>query len=241
MSKTGYALVGVEAVGSALASQCWRVEEEVVSKVEQSISRVAARIKQWRTNAGYSLQELANRSGVSPSTIHKIERTQTVPTIGVVLKLATGLGRHPTEFFDDRDDQKTTCHVKAADRNELVTPRGARLQNLGGESTDSEIGVWRIVHPPGFSFGEHKISHLHGELVLFVEKGQLSVTVGSEEFELETGDSLHFKGSSPYCWHNTSDQPVVALIIGNVPDSPSDQVSSRRRVFRASPAAHAGA
>lgn len=206
---------------------------EAVSRVDQSISRVAERIKQWRTGAGYSLQELANRSGVSPSTIHKIERTQTVPTIGVVLKLATGLGRHPTEFFDDRDERNTTFHVKAAERNELVTPRGARLQNLGGDSSQSEIGVWRIVHPPGFSFGDHKISHLHGELVLFLEQGSLSVTVGCEDFELETGDSLHFKASSPYCWHNLSDEPVIALIIGNVPDSPTTQVSSGRRVYRA--------
>jgi transcriptional regulator with XRE-family HTH domain len=53
--------------------------------MEESVNRVAGRIKLWRSEANLSLQELANRSAVSPSTIHKIEHCQTVPTISVVL------------------------------------------------------------------------------------------------------------------------------------------------------------
>ncbi len=201
--------------------------------MEESIERVAARIKLWRTDAGHSLQELANRSGVSPSTIHKIERGQTVPTIGVVLKLASGLGRHPTELFEDIQPGPRAVHVCAESEPEHVTDRGARLRKLASASEQNEIGVWRIVHPPGFTFGSRTLSHRAGELILFVEEGRLDATVAGQSFTLQAGDSLHFRASSPYGWHNRSDEPVSALVIGNIADPPHFGLEPTGRVLHA--------
>lgn len=197
--------------------------------MEESVRRVAARIKRWRSEASLSLQELANRSDVSPSTIHKIEHVQTVPTIAVVLKLAAGLGRHATELFEDSDQGSSTILIRADERRELRTSRGARIQALAGDPTSRELGVWRIVHPPGFSFGQETLSHVTGEVVIYVESGELNASVGDENFELAAGDSLHFKASSAYAWRNDGSSPAVAIIMGNTSDALRPALASQMR------------
>ena len=65
--------------------------------MDKDLKRIAARVRTWRNEARLTLQQLGDRSGVSASTIHKIENLQTVPTIAVLLKLARGLGHKPSE------------------------------------------------------------------------------------------------------------------------------------------------
>ena len=65
--------------------------------MDKDLKRIAARVRTWRNEARLTLQQLGDRSGVSASTIYKIENLQTVPTIAVLLKLARGLGHKPSE------------------------------------------------------------------------------------------------------------------------------------------------
>ena len=65
--------------------------------MDDDLKRIASRIREWRDAAGLTLQKLGDRAGVSASTIHKIENLQTIPTIAVLLKIANGLNRRPSE------------------------------------------------------------------------------------------------------------------------------------------------
>jgi quercetin dioxygenase-like cupin family protein len=154
-----------------------------------------------------------------------------VPTIAVVLKLAAGLGRHATELFEDADQTSSTILIRSDQRRELTTSRGARIQSLAGDPATRDLGVWRVVHPPGFSFGKETLSHVSGEVVLYVETGQLEVRIGDEDFSLTDGDSLHFKASSPYSWRNTSDSSAVAVIMGNTSDALRPALVAQMRRF----------
>lgn len=51
-----------------------------------------------------ALQQLATRSGVAASTIHKIESKRMIPTVLVLSKVARGLSRRPAELIRDRPD-----------------------------------------------------------------------------------------------------------------------------------------
>jgi transcriptional regulator with XRE-family HTH domain len=199
--------------------------------VEESVTRVAARIKRWRGEAGLSLQELANRSDVSPSTIHKIEHCQTVPTIAVVLKLAAGLGRHATELFDDSTEASQAMLTRCDDRQRLASNCGARIEALTAEHGARELGFWRVVHPAGFRFGGDALGQLSGEIVLMVEDGELHVTVGDEHFDLRSGDTLHWKASSPSAWENKGQVTATALLMGSSIDSLRPALVSSMRRF----------
>lgn len=197
--------------------------------MDESVSRIAVRIKTWRHEASLSLQQLANRSGVSPSTIHKIEHCQTVPTIAVVLKLAAGLGRQAVELFDDAPLCSSATHVRADDRREARTAQGVVLQTLSGDPANRDIAVWRVVHPPGFSFGDRTMRHRDGELVIHLQTGRLRVRVGEEEFSLAKGDTLHFKASSPHAWWNDGTEDAVAIVLGNTTENARPVLLARLR------------
>jgi transcriptional regulator with XRE-family HTH domain len=56
--------------------------------LDETGSRIAARLRLERDSRGWSLADLAERSGVSKATISKIERDEVSPTAGVLVRLA---------------------------------------------------------------------------------------------------------------------------------------------------------
>ena len=56
--------------------------------MDDVIAGIGTKIRLLRQGRGLSLQQLAERSGVSAASIHKIERNSMVPTIAVLMKLA---------------------------------------------------------------------------------------------------------------------------------------------------------
>ena len=57
--------------------------------VDDLSQRLAQRIRLERDGRGWSLAELADRSGVSKATISKIERAEVSPTAVVLVRLAS--------------------------------------------------------------------------------------------------------------------------------------------------------
>src|SRR5580692_5698392 len=56
--------------------------------VDESSTRIAHRVRLERDMRGWSLAELAERSGVSKATISKIEREEVSPTAVILVRLA---------------------------------------------------------------------------------------------------------------------------------------------------------
>src|SRR3982074_991002 len=57
--------------------------------IDESSARIARRSRVGRDGRGWSLAELAERSGVSKATISKIERAEVSPTAVVLVRLAS--------------------------------------------------------------------------------------------------------------------------------------------------------
>ena len=185
------------------------------NSVNDAVDRVAEKVKRWRMEAGLSLQEVANRSGVSPSTIHKIEHRHTVPTIAVVLRLVDGLGRQASDLFDETSRENAATLVRRSQRLESKGPTGAYLQTLAGERDFRSMGIWRVVQPSDTEVHCDPPRSEQGEVIVFVEEGQLVIDVDGIEYNLEAGDSLHFDSPYRYAWRNASGHSAVALVLSN--------------------------
>lgn len=55
------------------------------------MKKVGNELRKIRTQREFTLDELADRTGVSKLTLGKIERGETNPTLGVMWKITTGL------------------------------------------------------------------------------------------------------------------------------------------------------
>jgi transcriptional regulator with XRE-family HTH domain len=195
--------------------------------VQEELKRIAGRVKAWRTGEGLTLQEVSERSGVSASTVHKIENLQMIPTIAVLLKVAHGLGRRPHELFDEGAVTRSAAAlVRARERDQLQTREGSTLERVVGAIDQAGIDVWRVTHDPGRGSQpspDAPLQRYRGELVILVETGRLHVEVGEGEaievYDLDVGDTLHFKTSLPHAWINRTDEPVSAYFFGLLPDA----------------------
>ncbi len=204
--------LGRHRLGSVVYERPCRAEG--VEGLDSELEQIAERVRRFRTEDGLTLQDLGDRAGVSASTIHKIENGQTVPTISVLLKVASGLRRPPGELFEGAAPRAAARHVRAGEAISFDVRSRSRVDRITGGIPNARIDLWRVIHEPGAGAGHDRRLSYEGELVILVEEGVLEVEVGDERFELAAGDTLHFDTSQPHRWRNASDAPMSALFFG---------------------------
>jgi transcriptional regulator with XRE-family HTH domain len=188
--------------------------------VEDDLKRIAARIRSWRDETGLTLQQLGDRSGVSASTIHKIENLQTVPTIAVLLKVANGLNRRPSELLAEVDVAKQVAVMRADDRPHLGLNDRGSVEHLVGTIPRSRLDVWRVRLEAGAGAGMDgsDVWEFNGEMVILVEEGCIEADIGGETYVIRKGDSIHFDPSLPHRWLAGEDKPAMAQIFAMLPE-----------------------
>jgi transcriptional regulator with XRE-family HTH domain len=184
--------------------------------IDADLARLARRIRAWREEAGLSLADLSVRSGVSRSTIHKIETLRMVPTIAVLLRVARGLERSPAELVGDDEPDRALAVLPAGGRQVLGSPAGVMVERLSGDLADPELEAWRVTLAPGHGSGKAPLDY-DGEELLVGEAGEVVVEVQGERFRVGPGDAVHLKASLPHRWHNHTRRPARFLVVGTVP------------------------
>ena len=196
--------------------------------MDDDLKRISDRIRTWRDEAGLTLQQLGDRSGVAASTVHKIENYHTVPTIAVLLKLANGLNRRPSELLAEVDGADRVAVVRDKDRAELVIEGRVKLEHLAGTIPHNRLDVWRVQTQPGIDADSAgKAWQYQGEIVLLVEDGELEIEIADKFYRVVAGDSVHFDTSLSHRWHTSGSQPVTALILLLTPEGPQGDALSR--------------
>jgi transcriptional regulator with XRE-family HTH domain len=179
--------------------------------VEQAVSELGGKVANARAERGWSLQQLADRSGLSPAAIHKIEKSGMTPTIASLMKLAAALGKTVAYFIDEAEPLRPVTHIHAGERQRLYTSKkGLVLENISGRYGPFFVAGAEAHVEPRADSGPEPMTHPGEELVIILE-GSMHFVVGGEAYELETGDSLHFRTTLPHSWANPDDEPARAI------------------------------
>jgi transcriptional regulator with XRE-family HTH domain len=164
--------------------------------------RVAENLRQRRKARGLSLDDLARSSGVSRAALSQIETCKSNPTVGVLWKIAVGLGVPFAELIGA--PRSGVIVLKRGDAQVLRSSDGkfeSRPLSPVGASPLVEIYELRLAaravhaseaHAPG----THE--------VLVVLTGQLRMRVAEEMHELAAGDSVAFAADRPHAYENPS-------------------------------------
>lgn len=180
-------------------------------------TRIAHRLRELRSARGYSLETLAERSGVSRSNISLIERGQSSPTAAVLDKLAIGLSVALASFFDDSAEgeggQAPSPHIRAADQPAWQDPASGYVRRRLSPPAPSPLQLVEVVFPPGQRVALDSAVHdadIHQQVWLI--EGRMDLTVGDTTWPLAAGDCLAMRLDQPIVFHNPGAQPARYLV-----------------------------
>lgn len=178
--------------------------------MQDVITAIGPKIRQLRRQKDFSLQQLAERSGVSAATIHKIERNGMVPTITTLMKIAGALNRSVAYFVEEQEEAKPVVFTAAGERRPVYTSKeGLELRGISGPYGLFFMAGAIATVEPGAVSGPKPMEHPGEELVLMLS-GTLTFEIEGEEYVLNCGEALHFRTDRSHRWANSSDQPAQA-------------------------------
>ena len=182
--------------------------------VDRVVSSIGPRLRELRLQHSLSLQQLAERAGVSAAAIHKIERNGMVPTITTLLKLAEAFDRPVGYFVDEEAEGAGPVAFTPADRRNVVpnSPPGVEALAISGSYARFNVDGAVTTVAPGAGSGAALNQHQGEELVTVLE-GTLGFHVDGTAYRLGPGDSLHFRTARPHRWENPGLEPVGAVWI----------------------------
>lgn len=179
--------------------------------IEQAVSELGGKVAKVRAERGWSLQQLARRSGLSAAAIHKIEKSGMTPTIASLMKIAGALGKSVAYFIEESEPLRPVTLIRRDARARLYTSKeGLELHNISGRYGPFFVAGAEAHVEPHADSGREPMVHPGEELVVILE-GSMRFVVGGESYELEEGDSLHFRTTLLHSWSNPSDRPARAI------------------------------
>ncbi len=162
--------------------------------------RVAENLRHKRKLRGMSLDDLAKASGVSRAALSQVETCKTNPTVGLLWKIAVGLG---IPFADLLGQPKTGISVlRRADAQVLRSVDGkleSRPLTPAGASALVEIYELRLAARATHAAEPHAAG-THEFLVVL--SGSLRLHVDGEQLDLMAGDTVSFPADRAHAYEN---------------------------------------
>jgi transcriptional regulator with XRE-family HTH domain len=165
--------------------------------------RVAESLRRYRAERRMSLDQLALSSGVSRAALSQIEGARTNPTLGLMWKVAVGLGI-PFQALLGTSDGSQSRVLRSGDAIPLRSTDGrmeSRLLSPSGSGDRVEVYELRF-QPKGLHRSE---AHAAGATeTVIVLTGALRVVAGDETHDLAAGDTLYFLANVQHSYENRS-------------------------------------
>jgi transcriptional regulator with XRE-family HTH domain len=170
---------------------------------------IGERVRQHRTARGWTLDELADRSGVSRRMLINIEHGDGNPSIATLLRISDALGVGLPVLVDVQRPHALT--ITAAGQAPVLWhgPRGGQALLVAGTEPPDVVELWDwTLHP-----GEEHTSDPHStgtrELLLVLD-GQVDLRVGHNTERLSVGDSAAFAGNVAHSYATPADAATPA-------------------------------
>lgn len=169
------------------------------------VDGVGARLRGLRRSRAMTLAQLSEATGVSLSTLSRVEAGGRAPSLDILLRLA----RTYRVTLDDLVGAPAT-----GDPRLHPTPRtryGMTWLSLSQEA--GGIQAFKLIIPVGFPTGEpHQGSH-EGHEWLYVLGGRLRLLLGEHDLVLTAGEVAEFDTRTPHAFTNPGDVPAELLIL----------------------------
>jgi transcriptional regulator with XRE-family HTH domain len=183
------------------------VQDSVVTDVAQA---VAGRVRALRQARGWSLDELAGRSGVSKGMVVQIENARTNPSIGTLCRIADAYGVSVPRLLEPLSDRRVDVR-DAADAVHVWSGANGGFARILAHVTGRDFAeFWEWVLAPGD--GHTSPEHPPGTReFLHILEGVATVTADGQDFEVAAGQTIDYVADKPHGYRN--DGAVTARLL----------------------------
>jgi transcriptional regulator with XRE-family HTH domain len=172
------------------------------SPIATTLDLVGPRLRRVREQRGVTLTEVAHLTGISKSTLSRLENGQRRPSLELLLPLAQTY-RVPI------DDLVGAPEV--GDPRIRLKPRRVNGRTVLPLTHPGGIQAWKIVIPKSQS--EPKPRTHDGFEWLYVLSGQMRLVMGDQDIVLGIGEAAEFDTQVPHWFGSTGAGPAEVLSI----------------------------
>jgi transcriptional regulator with XRE-family HTH domain len=180
----------------------------------ESIHRdLGSRLKHLRTARGWSLEALANASGVSRSMLSQIEREQANPTLAVTLRIARAFGLSLGELLEAPGAGSSITVIRADDHAfHYRSDKDCRIRTLSPLNLEKDVEFYEVRLQPGGTL--RSAPHFEGTReFLTVQKGRVRIESAADAEELGPGASASYRADVAHAIINAGKGEAVMFLI----------------------------
>jgi transcriptional regulator with XRE-family HTH domain len=186
--------------------------------VPEVTTAVARTLQALRADRGWSLDQLAARSGVSKGVLVALEQGRSNPNLATLARIGDAFGIPVTQLVDVGGEPPVRISSQDASRVLWHGPSGGTGTIVGATDPPWAVELWHLQVMPGESFGGDAHAPATREMV-WVESGTLTLTVAGERHTVSAGQCARFPGSRPHRYDNEGDQPARLTMVVVIPPS----------------------
>lgn len=173
---------------------------------DDSLTLIGPRLKSWRQKRDMTLAELSEATGISSSTISRLEAGKRAPNLELVVPIARALRLElddivPRKAPDPRVARTTSRAGET--RYETLSPESSPVQTYKVTLPANPAGVTAVPDP-----------RVHdGQEWLYVLSGRLRLVLGEQDVTLGPGEAAEFDTRIPHWMSATGAGPTEFLSI----------------------------
>ncbi len=180
--------------------------------LDESGVKIAYRIRLERDMRGWSLADLAERSGVSKATISKIEREEVSPTAVILVRLAGAFDLTLAGLLLRAEGEGQRLS-RAGEQPVWRDPETGYLRKQVFSRPDHPLEITQVEMPAGKQVMLPASSYAHIRQIVWVQKGELVILEGGDRHVLSAGDCLGFGPPSEVTFANETAATCMYIVI----------------------------
>ena len=172
--------------------------------IDRTLDAVGPRLRELRQRRDVTLNELSAETGISTSTLSRLEAGLRRPTLEQLLPLSASHGVTIDELVDAPPTGDPRVNIKP-----LATGDGRTILPLSRRP--GGIQAYKFILPPGRDDDEPDLRTHEGYDWAFVLDGHLRLVLGRHDLVLKPGEAAEFDTRTPHWFGATSAGPVEFL------------------------------
>jgi len=171
--------------------------------ITEALDQVGPRLKRIRTERGVTLTELSEKTGISKSTLSRLENGQRRPSLELLLPLAQA---HRVPLDD------LVGAPEVGDPRIRLKPRRVKGRTVVPLTKQpGAVQAWKIVIPSTQSTPNPRVHD--GYEWLYVLAGRMRLVLGDQDLVLEAGEVVEFDTTLPHWFGSTGEGAAEVLSI----------------------------